>query len=249
LLWRPATALVNELPPVTLNTGCYEAARFPELLFVPGSVSHRLRNAVGGKQERGDPAAFGWDLLERLPGSFDHRLDEAGVIEKRAKLLNLRHAVADVGLSSSDVLTVLPAAGVRTVRAGNERQRMLDSVGLHLAERVREQRVPVAVAPVNRQSRPMFGQLRFESSNQCSVLIVDRTAAAEVVVMLGYFQHPLARHIAATQDVFEKRQHIIRPVRAAERNYQNCVVRRRHRFGSYVLYNLCRQFYGGRRAD
>ena len=45
-----------------------------------------------------------------------------------------------------------------------------------------------------------------------------------MVVVLGHFEHPLARHVAAAEHVFQKRHHVVGPVGPAERNDQQRVV-------------------------
>ena len=87
----------------------------------------------------------------------------------------------------------------------------LHAVGRHLAQRVGQQRMPVAIAPVDRQLRAVRGQLALERRDQLPVLLVDRADAAEVLVVLGDFEHPLARHVLAAEHVFEKRQHVVGP--------------------------------------
>ena len=40
----------------------------------------------------------------------------------------------------------------------------------------------------------------------------------ELIVVLGDLEHPLARHVSASQHIFEKWQDIVRPVRPAARD-------------------------------
>jgi hypothetical protein len=65
--------------------------------------------------------------------------------------------------------------------------------------------------------RTVCCQFYFERSDECPVLIVDRTAATELVVMFGHFEHPLAGYVSAAQYIFEKRQNVVGSVRPAER--------------------------------
>ena len=119
-------------------------------------------------------------ILSHLRGAFD------------------RHA------SLLDVLDVLAASRVRTERGGHKRQRVAHAIVAHLPHRVGQQRVPVPIAPINRQ-RNTLPQRR----NQRAILIVDGTAAVEVIiVVLGDFKHPLPRNVAAAQHVFKKRNHL-----------------------------------------
>jgi len=55
-------------------------------------------------------------------------------------------------------------------------------------------------------------------------MVVDGASPAEVVVVLGHRQKPLARDVAAAQYVFEEREHFRGGLGAAERNDQDGVV-------------------------
>src|ERR1035441_3811487 len=65
-------------------------------------------------------------------------------------------------------------------------------------------------------------------SQQSSVPIVDGASAAEVTIVLGHFQHALARHVAPAQNILQKWHHFFGPVGTAERNQQDRVARARH---------------------
>jgi hypothetical protein len=93
--------------------------------------------------------------------------------------------------------------------------RQLDGLS-HLAQRVGQQGVPVAIAPVNWQINVMLRELRAQRVDQRAHLRVQRADAAEVIVVLGHFEHALARHVAAAQHVFQKRHHVFAPLGSAE---------------------------------
>ena len=78
--------------------------------------------------------------------------------------------------------------------------------------------MPVAVAEVDRQVDAASAQLGLERGDQRAVLGVDRTDAAEQLVVVGDVEQPLARDVASARDVLEERQHVIRPFGAAERD-------------------------------
>ena len=59
--------------------------------------------------------------------------------------------------------------------------------------------------------------IQVERSDQGAILVVDRAAATELVVVLGDFTHSLTGHIATAQHIFEKRQNVVRSIGAAER--------------------------------
>ena len=164
-------------------------------------------------------------LRKASPHPLDHRLDEAGMVEEHAQLVDLRRLSAQPPAerrSMSSRYCRQPEYELNGAR--DECQSAPDAVGGHLAKRVGQQRVPIAVAPVDRQLRSMIGQFPRQGRHQRTILLVDRTHAAEVVIVLGDFEHPLAGHFPAAKHVFQERQHVVRPLRPAERNDQNGVV-------------------------
>src|SRR4051812_46360822 len=100
----------------------------------------------------------------------------------------------------------------------------MDSIQAHLADRIREEGMPVSVSPIHRQVWPKAQQFSLERRNQFPVLLVDRPLAAEVVVVLCNRQHALMRNVSAAQHIFEKGNDVIAGFRATERNYQDSVV-------------------------
>ena len=84
--------------------------------------------------------------------------------------------------------------------------------------------MPVAIAPVDGQVGTATIEFIPDRCQQGDVLLVDRALAAEVVVVLGHFKHALSRHVASAEDVFQKRNHVVGAVGAAERNEQHGVV-------------------------
>src|SRR5215203_6720583 len=67
--------------------------------------------------------------------------------------------------------------------------------------------------------------------------MVDRTSAAEVVVMLGYREHSLPRHVPATEYVFQKRDDVFLLFRPSEREYEEGIIGLGHRWSHYQV--LC----------
>ena len=113
------------------------------------------------------------------------------MIEERPQLMNFGRRGADLLLRVGDIFAVLPAARIRTVGTGEECQRPAHTAAAHFGQRVGQQRMPIAIAPINRQRRAVGGQLRFERGDECPILVVDRTATAEVIIVLGHGKHPL----------------------------------------------------------
>src|SRR5437899_2372102 len=89
--------------------------------------------------------------------------------------------------------------------------------------------MPVAISPVDGQLGTMLREFVFESRDEFPGLLVDRALASEVVVVLGNRQHAFPRNIPSTQDVLEKRDHIVRRLWSTERDHKNGVVV--HAFG------------------
>ena len=99
--------------------------------------------------------------------------------------------------SAREIFPILAASGVRSERRRGKRDGIANPVAAHLADGVSQHRMPVAIAPVNRDVDDFF-----QCRNQCPVLVVKRAAADEVVIMFGNFKHPFARNIASTQTIF-----------------------------------------------
>ena len=103
----------------------------------------------------------------------------------------------------------------------------LDAVVGHLGDRFAQHRMPVAVAPVDRQRRAVGVQpLRDQRHQQARDLIARRAYAAESLIVRGHFQQPLPRHVLAADDVFQERHHVLGTFRAAERDQQQGVIGR-----------------------
>ena len=150
------------------------------------------------------------------------------MVVERPQLLDLRRVRAGRLASRRHILPVLAAAGIGTVGRDKQRERPLNSVRRHRLHGIRQQRAPVAVAPVNGQADAVLPQLRFEGRNQRADLRVDRADAAEMVVVFGDFQHSLARHIAPAEHILQKRHDVIGTFRTAECHNQNRIVICRH---------------------
>ena len=92
-----------------------------------------------------------WAKKRFLPRFFGHHFEKTGMIVEHADLVDFRRAFANLGLRLRDIFTVLAAAGIRTERRSDEGQRPLHAGGLHFGERVGQERMPVAVAPIDWQ--------------------------------------------------------------------------------------------------
>jgi hypothetical protein len=116
---------------------------------------------MGREYSFGRGASIDRDVRAALLQRLDHRFDEAGMIVEDAQLVDVRRRGPDLLLCGRDVLAVLAAAGIRTVRAGEERQGPPHAISPHLGERFGKQRMPVPVTPINWQLRPVGRQFLF----------------------------------------------------------------------------------------
>ena len=146
------------------------------------------------------------------------------MVEERAQLVDLWCTRTNFILRARNVFAVLPASRVGTVRGSDEGERSANAVPLHLLQSFGQHGMPIAIAPVDRDLGSMLRQFAFESCNQFTGLLVDRTLAAEMVVMFGDRQHALPRNIPPAQNVFQERNHILRALGPAEGDNQNRVV-------------------------
>src|SRR5579863_3934272 len=162
------------------------------------------------------------------------------MIEEHAQLFDFGRALANFLLCAGDVFPVLTASGVRTVGRRDKPERTPHAVFFHLKQSFGQQRMPVAIPPVHRQFRAVQREFRFQRRNQLARLLVDRTLAAEVVVVLRDREHPLARHVASPQHIFEEGNYIVRRFGPAEGDHHDCVVI--HALSVEMVYGYLRKF-------
>src|SRR5689334_6690755 len=150
---------------------------------------------------------------------LDVRLDKQRMVIKRAQLVDARRVWPNFRLRVRNVLPVLPATRIRTVSRRNKRKRVLHTIPRHLSQRVSQKRMPVAIAPVDRQLWPIAIKLALQRRDKVSVLLVDRTDAAKHLVVMRHAEHALARHVASAQDVFEEWHHVVHSFWPAKRDH------------------------------
>ena len=168
------------------------------------------------------------EARQRLPHVLDHRFDEAGMVVEDAQLADLRRCGADRGLGANDVVEILAATRVRAVGGRDERQRTADAVTSHREQSIGQQRMPVPIAPIDRQVEPVGGELGFQGGDECAVVVVDRTPAVEAVVVLGDGQHAIARDVTTPQHVLQEGDDVLPPFRPPEREDQQRIVGHGH---------------------
>src|SRR5262245_4261773 len=84
--------------------------------------------------------------------------------------------------------------------------------------------MPVAITPVDRQVWTALGKFPFDRRNQGPVLSVDRSLAAEMIIVLGDLEHAFPGSIPAPQDVFEEWNDIFPALRSTEGHKQQSIV-------------------------
>jgi hypothetical protein len=123
-----------------------------------------------------------------------------------------------------EVLPVLPAGGVARVGGRVDRQEARPpGVLRQLPRDVREEGVPVAVAPHQRHVVAAGGQLVRQRRQQCAVLVVDGRLPAEAVVVLAHLDEPLVGDPPTGRHVLEEGQHVLVLLRSAEGHEDDCV--------------------------
>src|SRR5262245_43811867 len=84
--------------------------------------------------------------------------------------------------------------------------------------------MPVAIAPVDGEPRPAFGELAGECGDQGTVLVVDGGFSVEMIVVLGDLEQTLARGVPAAEDVLEEWDYVFAAFGTTERDQQKRVV-------------------------
>ena len=99
---------------------------------------------------------------QRVANLIGLRLDEQRVIVELAQLVDVRRAVY-LGARPLDILQILAATRVGTKDGGDESERIAHAVGPHLTQRVGEQRMPIAIAPIDGQLQAVARQFAFRA--------------------------------------------------------------------------------------
>ena len=89
---------------------------------------------------------------------------------------------------------------------------------------VAQVRLPVAVAPEERQADAAAVELGPQRGQQLPALVVDRAPAAEQEVVLAHLGQPLAGNAAAPGDVLQERHHVLGTFGPTEGQQQHRVV-------------------------
>ena len=77
--------------------------------------------------------------------------------------------------------------------------------------------MPIPIAPIDGDVWSLLVEQIPECRDQRTVLVIDRTPAAEVVVVFSDFQHAFARNVPSAENILEKRDHVVRRFRPPKR--------------------------------
>ena len=192
-----------------------------------GRLVHRVGDRVGDEEE----GELGVGDVGQRPERLDHEAgvgtDEGGPQRIRADLVDLEdQLVGALGEGVGEVLAVLPAGGVRRVGAGRHDDDPVQPASGGVPEGVREERRRVAVAPEDGDLDLALLQLGLEGGDEGAVLVVDRAAAAEQLVVVRDVLEPLVRDPAARGHPAQERHDLVGRLRAAERQEEDGVVGR-----------------------
>ena len=199
---------------------------------------------MGGEDQARPATAFARDLRERFGGMRGNRLNEAGMVVEGPNLIDRRRAFANHSLRRSNILAVLPAAGVGAI-GRSEKAQAHRMPSLFIRPSVSAgQRMPVAVSPIDRQADSMGSQFALQCRDQRTVLVVDGTVAAEFPLVSTTSSRRFAEPLAA-QNISRKGAHR-RAFPAAEEDSEIRVIIALHLFQMLSLGRRCR-LSGGRR--
>ncbi len=208
--------------------GHHQAGGLGQLGRVGARRGHRFRDGMGAED---DPVLGRSRVAGRLlDGLADgdghvaaHRFDEPGVVVEQPDLVELGGARTDRIPGPLQVFAVLAAAGIGAEGRCGEHQRPLDPIGGHLGHRVGQHRMPVAVAPVDREIDAGTAELGFDGGLQVPAVIVDRGSTAELGVLLGNDGQSLIGHVAALGHVAEEGEDVVGAFGSTEGQQQDRV--------------------------
>ena len=120
-------------------------------------------------------------------------------------------ARAQFGARGADVLPVLLAARIRVLRGGDESHRVPRAIHVHLVQRIRQKRMPVAHPDVDRQRVTGGREAIAKPVRLTPGQRGDRRHSAKQLVVVRHFLDALGRYAAAAQDVGEKGPDVVGP--------------------------------------
>ena len=69
--------------------------------------------------------------------------------------------------------------------------------------------MPITIAPIDWQDNFVFVELFLKCGHHGADLTIDWADAIKMIIVLGDFEHPLSRHVTTSQNVFQKRHHVV----------------------------------------
>ena len=168
---------------------------------------------------------IGWQFLERLAhvrnvGGDELRMIEPAVDEGHVDVAAVRSQRL---LRGRDILAVLLTARVRVMSGSDETNRMPHAIRVHLLQRVRQQRMPVAHADVDGQRTAGGVEAFAETVRLATRQLRQRRYAIEQLVMVRDFFNALRRNSSSAQHVGEEGADVVAPLRTAEGDDKDCV--------------------------
>ncbi len=105
---------------------------------------------MGGKGDVRVSTSLSGYPVECSANQLDVRLNETRVVIELPQDAEGWCVGSDFLLRPCDVLTILAATGIRTIGRREEGKGMLDTIIRHLSHRVGKQRMPIAIAEIDR---------------------------------------------------------------------------------------------------
>lgn len=168
--------------------------------------------------------AWGVELFDGCGDVGGDDVDEVGVVVEDADLVDFHSGKGGILECRGDIFAVLTAAGVAAEAGGDIAEHAADTVIVHLFESLWKERMPVAVAPIERQVDVVLIKFGAECGEEITALLVDRADTIEVVVVFGDFEESFAGDRFASEDIFQEGNHIFAFFRAAEGEDEDGVV-------------------------
>ena len=144
-------------------------------------------------------------ITERLQGGADissHGVNEPWVIEEDPDFVNLWCFRANSIACVLNILSILTTTRITTESTCNEGKCATNSCVFHFSYGIGEQRVPVAIAPIDRQFQTRCGEFLAYRINQRDILFIDWAFSTKVVIVLSDFKHAFFRYISTPKNIF-----------------------------------------------
>ena len=209
-----------------------------KLLLVRVLLRHRDRNAMRGEHHARAIPHFRREPLEPRADTVGVRGNEERVIVPVGDVRDLdvvkalpREAAARLG----DVLAILRAARVASMRCRNHANRAANPGARHLRQCVAQEWMPIAHPEIDRERMTGIGETPSEAVGLPLGQLGNRRSSADHFIVMRHFVDPPWRHAAAAEDVLEKGPHVRRRLRTTERDHEHGIERLRHDLAAIIL--------------